>query len=124
MVAPRQTAVDVTIEGIHIPKGTTVDSHPAVASMNPTIWGDDAEKVNPDRWEHLTQQQASPYSYEVFSNGPRVCIGKSFAFHEVKAVLFEIVRKYRFLSVEGTFTVENPSLVLRPNGLRIRLEKI
>jgi cytochrome P450 len=89
--------------------------------MNPLIWGENADAVEPSRWERLTDAQASPYAYQVFSNGPRICIGKQFTAHESKAVLFEIVSKYRVLSVEGPFTIENPSLVLRPRGLCIRL---
>ncbi|KAH8657841.1 cytochrome P450 [Xylariales sp. PMI_506] len=124
VVAPRQASEDVTVEGVRIPKGTTIDAHPAVSSMNPLIWGEDADVVDPSRWDRLTAAQQSPYAYEVFSNGPRICIGKTFAAHEAKAVLYEIVRKYRFLGVEGPFTIETPGLVLRPNGMRIRLQKI
>lgn len=121
---PRQAAADVTIQGIRIPKGTTIDTMPAMASMNQTVWGDDADEVRPERWDRLTPAQASPYAYEVFGNGPRVCIGKQFGLMEIKTFLFEMLRRYRFLGVEGNFTVENPSLVLRPAGMRVRFEKV
>lgn len=121
---PRQAAVDLTIEGVRIPKGTAVDAVPGTICMNPLIWGDDAQEFRPDRWDHLTKAQASPYSYQAFSSGPRVCVGRQFALHEVKAMLFEMVRKYRFVSVEGDFTVENPAITHRPCGLKVRYERI
>lgn len=120
--APRQAAAtNITIAGIRVPKGTPVDVLPAPICMNPLFWGDDAADFRPDRWDDLTP---SPHVYQVFSNGPRVCIGRQFALHEIKAVLFEVVRGYRFLCVEGPFTVENPALTLRPCGMKVRLERI
>lgn len=65
------------------------------------IWGDDAHMVDPTRWDRLTREQSSPYAYEILSNGPRICIGKQFGMHEIKAALYEFVRNYRFLHVDG-----------------------
>ncbi|KAK7934579.1 cytochrome P450 3A5 [Apiospora marii] len=109
---PRQAAADVTIQGVRLPKGTTVDVLPAVASMNRAVWGDDADA------------RALPYAYEVFGNGPRVCLGRQLALMEVKTFLFLLVRGYRFLGVDGGFAVENPSFVLRPAGMRVRFERL
>lgn len=92
--------------------------------MRREVWGDDADIVRPERWDQLTPEQSSPFAYSPFSNGPRICIGKQFAYLEIKAFLFELIRTYRFLSIEGPFTVETPSLVLRPNGLKIKIGKI
>ncbi|KUI56064.1 Cytochrome P450 4e2 [Cytospora mali] len=120
----RQAAVDILIEGIRIPKGTIVEGPTAPIGMNPLIWGQDAHEFRPERWEQLTKEQSSPYAFQAFSSGPRVCIGKQFALHDIKAVFFEIVRKYRVLGVEGAFTVENPAFALRPSGMKVRLERI
>ncbi|RYP21857.1 hypothetical protein DL767_009176 [Monosporascus sp. MG133] len=120
----RQAIEDLTIEGLPIPKGTSFDIVPSVASLNPLIWGDDADEIKPSRWEHLTEEQASPYAFEVFSNGPRICVGRLFAYLEIKIILFELIRNYRFLSVVKPFTVENPGFTLRPDGLEVRFEKV
>ncbi|CAJ2502989.1 Uu.00g103830.m01.CDS01 [Anthostomella pinea] len=126
MTMHRQAATDLTIQGVFIPKGSIFDLAPAVTSMNPLIWGDDAREVNPDRWDAatITSEQLATWSNNVFSNGPRICPGKGFAQLELKLMLFHMVLHYRFLSVEGEFTVENPALTLRPHGLRVRIEKI
>ncbi|RYP27267.1 hypothetical protein DL768_011253 [Monosporascus sp. mg162] len=119
----REAVGDETICGIFIPKGTTFDVVPHVTLMNPLIWGDDVDEFDPTRWDRLSEEARSPYAFSTFSNGPRVCLGRSFAFREIKIILVEMVRNYRFLAVEGPFTVENPSLTLRPRGLRVLLEK-
>ena len=95
-----------------------------MTSLNPKIWGEDVDEVDPDRWDRLSGDQLSPYAFEVFSNGPRICVGRQFAYMEIKTIFVEIIRNYRFLSVEKSFTVENPAFTLRPNGLEVRLEKI
>ncbi|KAK9422289.1 putative Cytochrome P450 monooxygenase [Seiridium unicorne] len=120
----RQADRDVVIEGYRLPNGTCVDVCPSLAMLNPLIWGEDADKVDVTRWERLTSQQLNPFAFGAFSNGPRICIGRAFALLEIKTILVELVPKYRFLSVEKNYTVENPNLTLRPAGLEIRLEKI
>ncbi|KAI0843577.1 cytochrome P450 [Hypoxylon sp. FL0890] len=120
----RDTNTDIVVEGIHIPRGTLVDMCPSTTLLNPAIWGDDVDKFDPTRWDRLTGDQLSPYAFSPFSNGPRICIGRQFAMFEIKTILAEIVRKYRFVSVDQGFTVENPGFTLRPHGLRVRLEQI
>lgn len=111
------------IDGVLIPKDTTIDIVPAVSMLNPLIWGDDAEYPRPERWDHLTGDQLSPYAFEAFSNGPRMCIGKSYACMEIKIILVELIRRLKFVSVNSDFTVENPGFALRPCGMVVRVEK-
>ncbi|KAI0112811.1 cytochrome P450 [Hypoxylon sp. NC0597] len=120
----RAAGRDIVVEGIHIPKGTLVDLCPSTTLLNPAIWGDDVDEFDPTRWDRLTGDQASPYAFSPFSNGPRICIGRQFALFEIKTILAEMVRNYRFVGVDQGFTVENPGFTLRPHGLRVRLEQI
>jgi cytochrome P450 len=92
--------------------------------LNPLIWGENAETVDPTRWSRLTEIQRSPYAFATFSNGPRICIAQGFALLEIKTIMVEMIRHYRFISVEKPFTYENPSYTLKPVGLEIRLERI
>ncbi|KAI1106347.1 cytochrome P450 [Jackrogersella minutella] len=120
----RAAGMDIIVEGVQIPKDTLVDLCPSVTLLNPAIWGDNVDEMDPDRWEHLTGDQLSPYAFSPFSNGPRICIGRAFAMFEIKTILAEIIRNYRFVSVDQGFTVENPGFTLRPHGLMVRLEKL
>ncbi|ORY68349.1 cytochrome P450 [Pseudomassariella vexata] len=109
-----QANVDETICGTFIPKGTTFGVVPHVSLMTPLIWGDDVDDFDPGRWDLLSEAAQSPYAFSTFSNSPRICLGRLFAMREIKIILVEMVRNYRFLEVDGPFTVENPSLTLRP----------
>lgn len=99
--------------------------------MNPLIWGEDATEFDPGRWNTIggaDDPRSSPFAFEAFSHGPKTCIGKKLALYEIKIALFEMIRGYRFLGVDeaefGPFTVETPSIVLRPKGMKVRVEKI
>lgn len=47
----RKADVDLLIDGVHIPKEALVDLVPSVTLLNPLIWGDDVDEVDPSRWD-------------------------------------------------------------------------
>ncbi|KAI1338823.1 cytochrome P450 [Xylariaceae sp. FL0016] len=120
----REANCDLNIEGIHIRKGTPIDLCPSVTLLNPVIWGANVDVVDPTRWDRLEGHQQSPYAFNAFSNGPRICIGRAFAIFEIKIILVEVVRNFRLIDVVKPFKVENPGFTLRPNGLEIRVERV
>ncbi|KAF4971288.1 hypothetical protein FSARC_1858 [Fusarium sarcochroum] len=114
LMAPWEAGEDMTIAGVHIPKGTTVQTVPAMIQLNPTIWGDDAEDFNPDRWDSLNSNAASPYAMELFLNGPRMCPGKGLAMLEMKVLLMEIIKRFHLdLADDKELEFTNPSLTLK-----------
>lgn len=116
----------MVIEGLKIPCGTSIELCCAVIQRNPTIWGDDADKVDPDRWVGIpsNDKRLNPWAFSAFSNGPRICIGKGFALLELKTIMVELVRNFSFESVVQQPKYANPSLVLAPNGLRIKMRRV
>lgn len=127
VTAPREAAEDVVIAGVLIPKGTTVNICPQVMHSHPNIWGTDAFSFDPDRWDRLTGDQASPYALETFINGPRICIGRAFALLEYKTLLIELVSKWRFSMPDLNQKMEtlNPAITLKPKGgLKIVMERL
>lgn len=125
-VTYREAAQDVVFQGVALSKGTCLDVIPAVTHMDPRIWGDSVDKFDPSRWEadRLTPAQADPYVFAGFSNGPRICLGKSFAWLEMKLVLLHMVPRFRFLAVDRPFEIESPGLATRPSDMQLRIEKI
>ncbi|KAK8080878.1 cytochrome P450 [Apiospora hydei] len=120
----RQALHDVILDGVHVPKGTEVDAAFAMPMTNPLIWGADADQIKPERWSHLTTEQKSPYAFPAFSSGPRMCIGMNLAYLEMKVVLVEIMRRYRFVEVVQEPRLQSPSFLLHANGLEVRVERI
>ncbi|KAI1113714.1 cytochrome P450 3A5 [Nemania sp. NC0429] len=100
IMSPRQASRDLTIEGVYIPKGTQIDLHMPLLHHNQGVWGPDASVFSPERWDALAGGSASPYAFEAFIQGPRMCPGKNFALVEIKAVLVELVSRWRFVGVE------------------------
>ncbi|OTA91948.1 hypothetical protein M434DRAFT_396775 [Hypoxylon sp. CO27-5] len=147
-MAQREATRDLIIENTPIPKGTQIDLIIPVTHQRPSIWGPDASAFDPDRWDRLTGDAASPFAFEAFLQGPRTCPGRNFAIVVVKAVLVELAPRFRFLGIErnrrdgkdgedGELLTEgeekvgrgvklaNPSLTLRPaDGLFVRFERI
>lgn len=92
----REPITDMTLCGTFIPAGIPLLFMPAVANLSKATWGADAEEVVPERWDRLAGDAATPYAFETFGNGPRVCIGKNFAMMEFKTQVIELVRRFRF----------------------------
>ncbi|KAJ4296487.1 hypothetical protein N0V90_006532 [Kalmusia sp. IMI 367209] len=122
----RQAIKDLTLDGVLVTEGTVVDGVWAVGHLNPLVWGEDADAVRPERWypENMTAQSQNIYAFQAFSNGPRICIGKAAAMIELKTMFVEMVRKYQFVNVETEPVIENPSLVLKPTKLKVRIRRV
>ncbi|KAL7625327.1 hypothetical protein AAE478_004543 [Parahypoxylon ruwenzoriense] len=145
-MAQREATRDLVIEGVSIPRGTQIDINIPLAHQHPAVWGPRAAAFEPDRWDHLTGDAASPYAFEAFLQGPRTCPGRNFSLVEIKAVLVELVPRWRFLGIERPagrrresgellaggeervgrgVKLANPSLTLRPaDGLLVRFERL
>jgi cytochrome P450 len=95
---------------------------PAVSHLNPHIWGANADEFDPDRWDNLPEAAANPFTQQSFLSGPRVCIGKSFALLEYKAILIHLVKNFQFEVGPDKVELTKGAITLRPSGgLRVRI---
>lgn len=102
----RQAAVDTTIAGHRIPRGTTVILCPWSVNRDPALWGEDAGRFNPERWLVREGDEGSRaaalggaesnYSFLTFLHGPRSCIGMGFAKAEFACLLASFVGRFGF----------------------------
>lgn len=80
---------------VFIPAGTTVMFSPHVMHLRKDLWGDDADKFLPERWEG-----AKPgWNYLPFNGGPRICLGQQFALTMAGYVVVRMLQ--RFDTIEG-----------------------
>ena len=56
------------------------------------------------------------YSYLPFGDGPRICIGASFAIQEAVIILATLIKRHRFTPVAGKTPSPEMILTLRPEG--------
>ena len=51
------------------------------------------QKYDPDRFSAERNDERDPFSYVLFSAGPRNCIGQNFAMNEMKTVIAKIIHR-------------------------------
>ncbi|KAK4213163.1 cytochrome P450 [Rhypophila decipiens] len=129
VAATRSTVAPLVICDTLVPAGTTVNLIFAAIHYNKQIWGPDADVFRPSRWEDKDQNLDS-LGLAGFLVGYRVCIGRTFAILEMKAILIEMLSRFEFSPMDGVKSDEdvkvvNPSPVLKPlGGLRVKVRRI
>ncbi|CAM8971892.1 unnamed protein product [Rhodiola kirilowii] len=70
------------------------------------IWGEDAEDFKPERWmENGVFQHQSPFKFIAFHGGPRICLGKDFAYRQMKIISIALLWFFRFKLADDNKTV-------------------
>ncbi len=80
---------------------------------NRLLW-EDPDAFNPERF--ADRKAIDRYAYLPFGDGPRICIGASFAIQEAVIVLATLLRRFRFDLVDGKPPKPVMILTLRPEG--------
>jgi cytochrome P450 len=119
----REASQDCEIGGYSIPKGTMLVASQWVMHRDPRYFTD-PEVFNPERWADDLEKRLPRGVYFPFSDGPRVCIGKSFALMEAVLILATIAQSYRLELVSDRAIELQPSITLRPkHGIQVVLKK-
>ncbi|XP_042500101.1 cytochrome P450 704C1-like [Macadamia integrifolia] len=109
---------DVLPDGFRLKKGDGVNYMAyAMGRMN-YIWGEDAEEFQPERWlNNGVFQPESPFKFVSFNGGPRNCLGKEFAYRQMKIVVMVLLRFFRFrLADEKKQVTYKTMITLHING--------
>lgn len=79
------------IQGHYVPEGTEITSHAYTVQRDATMYGQDAEAFEPERWlggeQRTFELDAAQFTFGV---GPRVCLGKDIALMELYKLLPEV----------------------------------
>ncbi|KAL7591765.1 hypothetical protein Lser_V15G33960 [Lactuca serriola] len=77
---------DVLPDGYHVKKGDVVAYLPYAMGRMEFIWGDDAHEYKPKRWldENGNFHPENPFKFTAFQAGPRTCLGRDFAYMQMK----------------------------------------
>ncbi|RFP87424.1 cytochrome P450 [Rhodobacteraceae bacterium 63075] len=110
-VISRTAQADDTLAGREVRKGDTVMIPIYALHRNALLW-DAPDAFRPDRFA----QKPDRYAYLPFGDGPRICIGASFALQEAVIILATLLSKRRFSLVEGRAPEPVMILTLRPEG--------
>ncbi|WFD35614.1 Endocytosis and vacuole integrity protein [Malassezia cuniculi] len=100
---------------IAVAKGTLVLVPLNSISRDPKLWGDDAHKFVPERWENppLGARVFPRVGGVSFLQGPRACMGSNFALAEMRAFIGTLISQFSF-ECDGRAIVPKRWLVSRP----------
>ncbi|KAL7203645.1 hypothetical protein ACSBR2_016834 [Camellia fascicularis] len=109
---------DILPDGFKLKKGDGVYYMSYAMGRMPYIWGDDAEDFRPERWlNNGVFQPESPFKFIAFHAGPRICLGKDFAYRQMKIVSTALLRFFRFKLADETKNVTYKTMfTLHING--------
>ena len=86
------------------------------------LW-DDPDCFVPERF--ADRKSIDRYAYLPFGDGPRICIGASFALQEAVIILATLLSRFRFTPVAGRDPKPVMILTLRPeNGVWLMAEAV
>ncbi|KAG8965224.1 hypothetical protein FRC00_008720 [Tulasnella sp. 408] len=84
------------------------------------IWGEDADKLKPERWLENSHPYAAEYptvfsGIMTFLGGARACIGYRLAVMEIKVILFTLLRNFVFELSDPNLIIETlQGMIARP----------
>lgn len=102
-----------TLCGREIRPGDTVMIPIYALGRNELLW-DDPDRFDPERF--ADRKAIDRYAYLPFGDGPRICIGASFALQEAVTILATLLSRFEFSPVAGKEPKPVMILTLRPEG--------
>ncbi len=88
----------------------------AAVHRDPSVWGDDAEEFDPDRFLPARVRSRPAHTYFPFGTGERSCIGRQFALHEAILLLARICHRFDFAADPAYELDIAERLTLMPQG--------
>ncbi|KAL3517034.1 hypothetical protein ACH5RR_023936 [Cinchona calisaya] len=95
-------ADDILPDGFRVKKGDVVCYTSYAMGRMTYIWGDDAEEFRPERWlQNGNFQPESPFKFVAFHAGPQNCLGKDFAYRQMKILSAALLHFFKFRLADG-----------------------
>ncbi|MFL4908766.1 cytochrome P450 [Streptomyces sp. MMS24-I2-30] len=118
----REAVADTVLAGEHpMRRGAWALVLTPMLHRDPEVWGADAERFDPDRFDAQAVRARAPHTFKPFGTGARACIGRQFALHEATLVLGLLLRRYALEPDPGYRLRVTERLTLMPEGLRLQL---
>ncbi|MGW0759621.1 cytochrome P450 [Streptomyces sp. NPDC002814] len=119
----REARQDTVLAGEHpMRRGAWALVLTSMLQREPEVWGDDAERFDPDRFDATAVRSRPAHTFKPFGTGARACIGRQFALHEATLVLGLLLRRYELRADPAYRLRVTERLTLMPEGLRLHLE--
>ncbi len=118
----RKTVADTEVLGHFLPAGTMASIGVHFTHHMAEYWPD-PEQFDPERFaEHRREDRVHRFAWTPFGGGVHKCIGLHFAGLQVKAVLHQLLLRYRWSTAPGyQAPMDYTSLPVPKDGLPVRL---
>ena len=122
---PKYSLKSFDFEGSTIPAGAMVVTYPIHTHYMEQYWSN-PRKFDPERFgDERAEQKNHAYCWVPFSGGAHMCIGLHFAIMQIKLVMFEMLRRYRWTVPDVYRMPVQQSPISKPrDGLPIFLEAL
>ncbi|KAL8053230.1 hypothetical protein ABFS82_05G058600 [Erythranthe guttata] len=112
-------------DGTKLKKGTKVVYAIYAMGRTESIWGEDYREFKPERWLRDGRfMSESAYKFTAFNGGPRLCLGKDFAYYQMKFVAASILYRYRVVVDENHPVVPKMALTMYMKyGLKVVIRR-
>ncbi|KAJ6852728.1 uncharacterized protein M6B38_254110 [Iris pallida] len=116
---------EVFPDGTVLKEGTKIIYAMYAMGRMASIWGEDCREYRPERWlKDGRYQSESAYKFTAFNGGPRLCLGKDFAYYQMKFVAASILLRYRVRVVDGHPVAPKLALTMYMKyGLKVTLSR-
>ncbi|KAJ4746758.1 Cytochrome P450 704C1 [Rhynchospora pubera] len=116
---------DTLPDGFCVNKGDLVCYQPYPMGRMKFLWGDDACEFKPERWlnEGGIFVPESPFKFTAFQGGPRICLGKEFAYRQMKIVAATLLYFFKFEMWDSSREVRSRTMLTLQidGGLHLRV---
>ena len=120
-ITARTSIEPCQIGGYDFPAGATMLMSQWVMHRDPRYY-DDPDTFVPERWLEGLADRLPSGAYFPFGDGPRRCIGQSFAMLEAATVIATLAQRFCFRLLPGQLVVPEPLITLRPRqGIKMTL---
>ncbi len=90
---------------------------------DPSIWGNNAEVFQPDRFLPDAEAKIPANAYKPFGNGMRACLGRAFALQEAPLVLGMLLQHFEFIDHTGYHLTSKTRFATKPEGFTIQVAR-
>lgn len=105
------------VAGYDVPAGTRFAVNIRGLHRAPALWGDDADRFDPDRFGPERGAGRHKFAYIPFLAGPKRCLGDAFAMLEMQLAVATLCR-WATLSFAGAAPpIEQPGFTMHPRGV-------
>ncbi|KAJ8759290.1 hypothetical protein K2173_006810 [Erythroxylum novogranatense] len=116
---------DIFPDGTELKKGTKVIYAMYAMGRMEAIWGKDCREFKPERWLRESRfMSESAYKFTAFNGGPRLCLGKDFAYYQMKFAAASVLYRYHVTVVKDHPVIPKFALTMyMKHGLKVNLLK-